>query len=320
MKTIRAAAVQFEHAPGDKAANLAIIEAFVKQAAAQDVQIITFPEMCIAGYSHVRGLARHEVKTLAEPVPDGLSTQRLKALSRQYDMTIGAGLIECTSDGRLYNAYPVVMPDGRWACHRKLHCFVHADMDSGDDFTIFDTPHGVRVGVLICYDNNIGENVRINALMGVDVLMAPHQTGGARSPSMGLINPVLWENRASDPQSIEAEFRGRKGRKWLMNWLPARAHDNGLFYLFSNGVGMDGDEVRTGGAMIFDTNGDILVETWKPQNEMVVATLDATLRERSQGQRWIKARRPELYELLAKPTGDEESIRKIKESYGEVPS
>ena len=57
----------------------------------------------------------------------------------------------------------------------------------------------------------------------------------------------------------------------------------GLFYLFSNGVGMDGDEVRTGGAMILDTNGDILVESWKPQEEMVVAPLDAALREKSPG-------------------------------------
>lgn len=320
MKTIRAAVVQFEHAPGDKAANLAKIEYFVDEAAAQGVKLIAFPEMCITGYSHVRELEQQDVMALAEPVPDGASTQSLLRLSRQYEMTIGAGLIELAPDGRMYNAYPVAMPDGRWACHRKLHCFVHPDVGSGNEYTVFDIPHGVRVGVLICYDNNIGENVRINALIGADVLMAPHQTGGARSPSMGLIDPELWRKREEAPEAIEAEFRGRKGRKWLMNWLPARAHDNGLFYLFSNGVGMDGGEVRTGGAMILDTNGDILVETWKAQDEMVVAALDAALREKSQGQRWIKARRPDLYGLLAEPTGEEESIRKIKERYGEVPS
>jgi predicted amidohydrolase len=35
------------------------------------------------------------------------------------------------------------------------------------------------VGVLICYDNNIVENARANALLGAEVLLAPHQTGGA---------------------------------------------------------------------------------------------------------------------------------------------
>ena len=157
----------------------------------------------------LRGLAKPQVMALAEPVPDGPSTQLLMQLSRQYGMTIGAGLIELSADGRLYNAYPVVMPDGRWACHRKLHCFVHPDMASGDDFTVFDTPHGLRVGVLICYDNNLGENVRINALMGADVLMrAPPDGRGAFTPSMGLIEPVLWEKRAEDPQRIEAEVSG----------------------------------------------------------------------------------------------------------------
>jgi predicted amidohydrolase len=45
-----------------------------------------------------------------------------------------------------------------------------------------------------------------------------------------------------------------------MRWLPARAHDNGLFLLFSNGVGADDDEVRTGNAMILDPYGRIIVK------------------------------------------------------------
>jgi hypothetical protein len=28
--------------------------------------------------------------------------------------------------------------------------------------------------------------------------------------------------------------------------LPARAHDNGVFLVYSNGVGVDDDEIRTG--------------------------------------------------------------------------
>jgi 5-aminopentanamidase len=31
-------------------------------------------------------------------------------------------------------------------------------------YTVFDTPWGVRVGVLICLDNNVVENVRATAL------------------------------------------------------------------------------------------------------------------------------------------------------------
>jgi hypothetical protein len=67
---------------------------------------------------------------------------------------------------------------------------------------------------------------------------------------MGVIDRTLWDNRHADPRAIEAEFRGDKGRGWLMRWLPSRAHDNGMFLIFSNGVGVDDDEIRTGNAMI----------------------------------------------------------------------
>ena len=129
---------------------------------------------------------------------------------------------------------------------------------------------------------------------------------------MGLVDRALWENRQDDPEAIEAELRGPKGRDWLMRWLPARAHDNGLFLVFSNGVGVDDDEIRTGNAMILDPYGRILAETWKAGDDMVVADLDASLLEVSTGRRWIKTRRPELYEPLTVPTGLEQDTRTVR--------
>ena len=143
-------------------------------------------------------------------------------------------------------------------------------------------------------------------------MLAPHQTGGCRSKSphaMGLVDRKLWDAREADPAAIEAELKGDKGRGWLMRWLPARAHDNGLFYAFSNGVGVDDDEVRTGNAMILDPYGRVLAETWKAADELVVAELDPALLESSTGGRWIKTRRPDLYEELTRPTGDEVDTR-----------
>ena len=315
MKNIISAAVQFNHSPGDKHKNMARIRAFTEQAYAKNVELLVFPEMCITGYWHVRKLTKKEILALSEPVPAGPSTQKLLALSSQYGITIGAGLIEKADDGTLYNTYVVAMPNGSIACHRKLHCFISAHMASGDTYTVFDLPQGTRVGVLICYDNNIGENVRITALKGAEILLAPHQTGGCDTPSprcMGRIDPQLWHNRALDPEAIEAEFKGPKGRDWLMHWLPARAHDNGIFLIYSNGVGIDDDEVRTGNAMILDPYGDILVETWKAEDAMVVADLQAHLLDMCTGQRWIKTRRPDLYELLTTPTGTEKDTRIIR--------
>ena len=315
MRDIRVAAVQFQHAPGDKAYNLGRVRHFVTEAARVHAEIIAFPEMCLTGYWHVRNLARQAIEALAEPVPDGPSTRELLRLSREHGMTIGAGLIERGDDGRLYNGYVVAMPNGQVALHRKLHEFVSEYLANGDRYTVFDTPHGCRVGVLTCYDNNIVENARATALAGAEILLAPHQTGGCNSVSpraMKRIDPVIWARRHEDPKAIQAELRGMNGRGWLMRWLPSRAHDNGLFLVFSNGVGVDDDEIRTGNAMILDPYGRVLAETWKADDDLVIAELDASLLADSSGRRWIRARRPDLYAPLTVPTGLECDTRTLK--------
>ncbi|PYP62667.1 MAG: acyltransferase [Gemmatimonadetes bacterium] len=315
MRDIRVATVQFQHAPGDKAYNLGRVRHFVTEAARANAEIIAFPEMCLTGYWHVRKLSRDEVEALAEPVPDGPSSRELLRLSRENDITIGAGLIERGDDGRLYNGYVVAMPNGQFALHRKLHEFVSEHLANGDRYTVFDTPHDCRVGVLTCYDNNIVENARATALAGAEILLAPHQTGGCNSVSpraMKPVDPVIWARRHEDPESIEKELRGIKGRGWLMRWLPSRAHDNGMFLLFSNGIGPDDDEIRTGNAMVLDPYGEIIAETCAPGDDMVVAELVASLLPTSSGRRWLRARRPELYESLTRRTGQEQETRRVR--------
>ena len=315
MRDVRVATVQFQHEPGDKSYNLGRVRDFVTEAAGSGVEIIAFPEMCITGYWHVRKLTREGVDALAEGVPNGASTQELLRLSREHSITIGAGLIERGDDGKFYNAYVVAMPDGRWARHRKLHAFEGPYMSDGDTYTVFDTPHGCRVGVLICYDNNIIENGRATVLLGAEILLAPHQTGGCDSLSPHGMKPVdqaIWARRNEDPAACEAELCGPKGRGWLMRWLPSRAHDNGMFLLFSNGIGPDDDEIRTGNAMILDPYGEIIAESRAAGDALVVADLDASLLEMSSGRRWLRARRPELYGSLAVRTGKEQSTRSVR--------
>jgi len=313
MDDVRAAAIQFESIPADKAANLETIRRFTAQAAGRGVQLLVFPECCITGYWFLRKLSREQLRQLAEPLY-GPSSAVLLELAARHGMTIGAGLIEA-AENRCYNTYVVAMPDGRMRRHRKLHAFENDHIESGNEFTVFDTPHGFRAGVLICYDVNLIENVRITALLGAEVLLAHHQTGGCRTHNpdlMGLIDRRVWENRALDPEAIRGEILGEKGRGWLMRWLPSRAHDNGLFLVFANGIGIDDDEIRTGNSMILDPYGRILSETKEPEEDMVVADLRGDLLPRSTGRSWIQARRPELYQQLTVSTGLERTSRVLK--------
>jgi predicted amidohydrolase len=314
-RVLRVATVQMESTAGDKAANFAKMESFVAEAAQQAVKLIVFPECCITGYWFIRNLTPKELEKIAEPIFGGESSQRLLRLSQKYGISIGAGLIEAGENGVCYNSYVVAMPNGEARRHRKLQAFEHPLINSGSEYTVFDLPDGFRVGVLICYDNNVNENGRITALMGAEIVLAPHQTGGCRTKDpnlMGLIDRHLWDNRHNDAHTIEKEFAGEKGRGWLMRWLPSRAHDNGVFLIFANGVGVDDDEIRTGNAMILDPYGRILIEITKADDGMAVADLDRALLEHATGRMWIAARRPELYGLLTKFTGLERDTHELK--------
>ncbi|VTR17112.1 (R)-stereoselective amidase [Serratia fonticola] len=273
--TLRAASVQFQHRANDKNYNLGIMEDFIAQAPADNVQVLAFPEMCITGYWHVRHLADSEITALAEPIATSPSLARIRPLAERYRMAIGVGLIELGEDGQLYNAYAVCLPDGQTHVHRKLHPFEHPLIAKGDSYTVFDTPWGVRMGILICWDNKPGRGTPVPLRCWVPIFCSPlTRPGGQISRSPHGMKPIplpLWQQRKENPAAIEEAFRGEIGRGWLLRWLPSRAHDNGLFILFSNGVGRDDDEVRTGNAMLLDPYGRILSETWAAQDAMVTA-------------------------------------------------
>ncbi|EFB3355327.1 nitrilase family protein [Klebsiella pneumoniae] len=320
-KTLQVATVQFTHHANDKQYNLSVMETFILQAAQEGTKILAFPEMCITGYWHVTDLTADEVVSLAESVDGSPSLERITQFASTFDMAIGAGFIELGCDGKLYNSYAVCMPDGQRHVHRKLHAFEHPVIERGNCYTVFDTPWNVRVGILICWDNNLVENARATALLGADILIAPHQTGGTNSRSPHGMKPIpvsLWEKRYQDPEALVAAFQGSCGREWLMRWLPARAHDNGMFILFSNGVGLDNGEVRTGNAMILDPYGRVLEETLSFENALVSACLDLELLAMSTGRRWIHGRRPELYDILSQPQGYERDSRSARFSQ-EIP-
>ncbi|WOH20282.1 nitrilase family protein [Paenarthrobacter sp. GOM3] len=309
--TLRASAVQFEAVPDRPDLNLETIRRLATAAAAEGTQLIAFPEMCLIGYWHLR---RHTPKRLAElaEAEGGPSIRAVQELALELGVGIGVGYLEVDGDGRLFNSYTVCLPDGALHTHRKIHAFEHESIESGSQFTVFDTPWGIKIGILICWDNNLVENVRATALLGATVLLAPHQTGGTNSRSPRGMKPIpvgLWENRAADPAALEAAFRGPHGREWLMRWLPSRAHDNGLFIVFSNGVGPDDDEIRTGNAMIIDPYGAIIAETWIAGEAIVTADLDLGLVPLSTGRRWIRGRRPELYATLTQRQGHELEAR-----------
>jgi 5-aminopentanamidase len=296
MDKIKVSTAQFEHRSGDKTYNLSVIEKLCQKASIEGSNAIAFHECSITGYTFARHLSKEQMLDLAEFIPDGKSILKLTAIAKQYDIAVLAGLFEKDENDNLFKAYVCVDKNGLVAKHRKLHPFINPYLTPGNSYCVFEL-YGWKCGILICYDNNIIENVRATTLSGADIIFMPHVTMCTPStrPGAGFVDPKLWENREADPTSLRIEFDGMKGRGWLMKWLPARAYDNAIYAIFSNPVGMDADQLKNGSSMILDPFGDIIAECRSFDDCFVTATITPEKLTQAGGHRYIKARRPELY-------------------------
>lgn len=316
MENIRIATAQFENKSGDKEYNLSVIRKLAAKAASQGAHAIAFHECSITGYSFARHLDKDQMLSLAEYVPDGPSVQKLIRIASELDITILAGLFEKDEHDRLYKTQVCVDKTGLIAKYHKLHPFINPHLTPGNEYVIFDL-HGWKCSILICYDNNIIENVRAVKLLGADIIFMPHVTMCTPStrPGAGFVDPELWKNRETDPTTLRQEFDGLKGRAWLMKWLPARAYDNAIYAIFSNPIGMDDDQLKNGCSMIIDPFGDIIAECRSFDDEIVTATLNPQKLTDAGGYRYIKARRPDLYgDIIAQPHQSEQKVVWMKEN------
>lgn len=298
MRDLRIGAAQFEHRNGDTAYNLRRIRELTLEAVQHGAEIVSFHECCISAYTFVQPYSHEQMLDLAEEVPDGPSVRELIDISREAGVPVLAGLFERDGD-RVFNTYVCVTESGLLARFRKLHAFVNPHLSSGDEYVVFEWS-GCKFGILICYDNNLPENVRMTALLGAEVIFMPHVTGCLPSvmPGRGLVDPALWNNRERDPVSLRQELDGPKGRGWLMRWLPARAYENGVYAVFTNPIGLDNGQVRNGQSMILDPYGEIIAECRNLGDEVVTALCTSEKLNNSSGQRYLRARRPDLYGKL----------------------
>jgi Predicted amidohydrolase len=310
MDKLKISTAQFENRSGDKEFNLSRIECLTREAALKGSHAIAFHECSVTGYSFARHLSRDEMTDIAEFIPDGSSIKRLTDIASKNNIYILAGLFEKDRKGKLYKTYVCVDKNGLVASYRKLHPFINPYLTPGDNYCIFDL-QGWKCGILICYDNNIIENVRATTLLGANVIFMPHVTMGTPSPrpGAGFVDPKLWDNREVDPTSLRLEFDGMKGRDWLMKWLPSRAYDNGIYVVFSNPIGMDDDQLKNGCSMIIDPFGDIIAECRTLGDDFVSATLTPEKLTEAGGYRYIKARRPDLYrDIIGQPHTPEQKV------------
>jgi predicted amidohydrolase len=244
--SFRVGVLALESQHGDAGRNCSRIAERLAEAAASGVQLAVFPQSSVSGL---------HADTRAESF-DGPSINAIAVAAAKTGVAAGVGWIERTDDGRLYESYAILFPNGARVRHRKLHA-THRALHGGSRFTVFDAPFGARIGILIGDDNDVVENVRMTALMGATLLVAPMNSGALR--------------RAT---------------------LAARAADNGIYIAYSH---PSSDE-----SMIVGPDGRVLARHATAHDGLIVTQVKPALAEASIGRSALAARRPDLYEPLAR--------------------
>jgi len=167
--TYRVAAAQIFCLDGDKPGNLVRIENAMKQAKAEEVDIICFPEMALMGW------VNPDAHQHSQPIP-GADSDTLAALARKYQMYMVVGLGEKEGD-QLYDAAILLAPDGQILLkHRKVNILTEL-MDPpytpGTGVQVVQTEFG-KMGVMICADSFMEEVKKEMTALQPDLLLIPY--------------------------------------------------------------------------------------------------------------------------------------------------
>jgi len=166
------AACQLALAIGDLKGNAATVAGAVGQAAADGADLIVVPELCDTGYVFS---GEDEARALASTAASSPALCAWRALAAAHDVVIAGGFCELGEDGRLHNSAALVGASGTLAVYRKAHLWDAEKLifTPGDEPPpVVELPFG-RVGLMICYDLEFPEWVRLAALAGADIIAAP---------------------------------------------------------------------------------------------------------------------------------------------------
>ena len=156
---------------GELDANRAAAAAAITSAASQGARIVIVPELTPSGYVFA---TVDEARSLGEPA-DGPTARQWIRLAAEHDLIIIGGFAELAADGTLYNSAMLVDTSGVRAVYRKAHLWdAEADFFVPGDQPppVIDTQYG-RLSMMVCYDVEFPEWVRLPALAGADLLAVP---------------------------------------------------------------------------------------------------------------------------------------------------
>ncbi len=283
--TVVVACCQLELSVGDVAGNLAAAQVAVRDVARRGAQLVVLPELLASGYVFADA---DEARAMAEDPRSGATAAALVALAAELDLVLVAGVCELepapTAGHLLRNSALVVDATGVRAVYRKAHLWNTEKLifTPGDaPPVVVDTAVG-RLAVMVCYDLEFPEWVRLAALAGADVVCVP-----ANWP-----RPV-WPDGERPGEVVRAQ---------------AAAGTNHVYVAVCDRAGAERGVEWIGGSVVVDPDGYPLATAWvgragdpSAPTALLATITPSAARDKSTSARndALADRRPELYGAVA---------------------
>src|SRR5215469_7091190 len=259
---------------GEPDANRQAARAAVAEAAATGARLVVLPELSDSGYVFS---GEQEARSLSSPAAANVTLREWQSLAASHDLAVAGGFCELGEDGNLYNSAAIVDASGARAVYRKAHLWDAEKkiFTPGDDAPpVVKLPFG-NVGLMICYDLEFPEWVRLAALSGADLIAAPVNWPASASPG----------ERPSEVVSAQAA-----------------AAANGVFVAVADRCGTERGVDWVGGSVIIRNGGyPIAGPVCDDRASVLTAAIDLPLardKRNSELNDLFADRRPDLYTRL----------------------
>ena len=241
--------------------NLEKMKEMMVQAKSRGADVIVFPELFTTGYTLNNAL----MSKLAED-KSGATFMELSQYAKDVGIAVVYGypeLVEKDESKVFYNSAQFIDKDGvSLANYQKTHLWIdykkYEDMFTpGNNFDVFEFC-GFKIGLLICFDVEFSESVRILATMGAKLILVP--TAVCKDSDM---HPII-------------DFL-----------LPAHCYENCVHLAYVNYLA----DNYEGCSRVLDDKGEVLISLGNKE-EGVFTTI---VQKNVNSSIYLQRRRPELY-------------------------
>ncbi len=239
---------------GDFEGNLGKLLEGLKQADADRVDIVCFPECFLTGYPDDGEVARRDAFTI-----DSARIMQLLDQTAMFEAAFIVGFNELRGSD-LYNTAVVVHKGHLLGHYSKCTAYMKFHRQ-GREFPVFEHK-GLKFGVVICSDGGYIEPSRLLALQGAKVIFAPH------------FNYISQQGLIGHFMHVRADHT-------------ARAVENMVYFVRGNNVSLGKEEcingydgVGYGDSYIIDPWGEIMVRSRRQQEDFIFADIDTNVVDR----------------------------------------